>query len=314
MKFTELKRHLKGGLYKPCYIIAGEDAGVRAFAHRLFVNTVTSFPELNVSYFAEKANSSDIADMCQSLPFMSDIRLVLVTDFSGDATKIEEYLKRPSPSTILVFESESIPTCLKKVAAACEIVDCGRQDEKFLYDYVARVAQINGAQITANATKTLIEYTNRYIFRINGEVQKLASEMDIIDEQSVREKVSPDLEFATFALTDALAKRDKIKTLEVLDKMIADGVAAASAIGMLYTNYRKLFYASINKDSDTLSTDLGVKEYALKHLFAQMKSYTVVQLKKICDYISYADYGIKSGQIAEKNALYTCVLEILNVN
>ena len=252
--------------------------------------------------------------MCQSLPFMSDIRLVMVTDFAGDSRKIEEYLSRPSPTTILVFESESIPASLKKVASLCEIVDCGRQDDKFLYDYVARVAQINGAKITANATKTLIEYTNRFVFRINGEIQKLASEMDIIDEQSVREKVSPDLEVATFALTNALASRDRAQTLLVLDKMIEDGYVAAPIIGMMYAHYRKLFYASINKDSDTLSIDLGVSESSLRHVFAQMKSFTVVQLKKICDFVSYADYGIKSGQIAEKNALYTCVLAILNVN
>ena len=206
-----------------------------------------------------------------------------------------------------------MPNSFKRIAQVSEIIDCGRQDEKFLFDYVARIAQINGAKITLNATKLLIEYTNRYVFRINGEIQKLASGMELIDEQAIREKVSPDLEVATFALTNALASRDKIKTLSVLDKMIADGYNTASAIGMLYTNYRKLFYIAINKDSDTLSTDLGVKEYSLKHLLPQLKQYTVVQLKKICDIIAFADYGIKSGQIADKNALQTCVLEILNV-
>ena len=313
MKFIELKRHLKSGLFKPCYIITGEDAGVRSFAHKLFVNLVTSFPELNINYFSEKTTAQEVADTCQSLPFMSDIRLVLVSDYNGETSKIESYLDNPSPSTILVFENESMPNSFKRIAQVSEIIDCGRQDEKFLFDYVARIAQINGAKITLNATKLLIEYTNRYVFRINGEIQKLASEMELIDEQAIREKVSPDLEVATFALTNALASRDKIKTLSVLDKMIADGYNTASAIGMLYTNYRKLFYIAINKDSDTLSTDLGVKEYSLKHLFPQLKQYTVVQLKKICDIIAFADYGIKSGQIADKNALQTCVLEILNV-
>ena len=313
MKFIELKRHLKSGLFKPCYIITGEDAGVRSFAHKLFVNLITSFPELNINYFAEKSSGEEVADTCQSLPFMSDVRLVMVSDFSGDISRIEEYLEKPSPSTILVFENETMPNSFKRIAQASEIIDCGRQDEKFLTDYVARIAQLNGAKITLNATKLLIEYTNRYVFRINGEIQKLASEMDLIDEQAIREKVSPDLEVATFALTNALATRDKIKTLSVLDKMIADGYNTASAIGMLYTHYRKLFYVAINKDSDTLSADLGVKEYALKHSFAQLKYYTVVQLKKICDIVAFADYGIKSGQIADKNALYTCVLEILNV-
>ncbi len=313
MKFTELKRHLKSGQLCSCYIIAGEDAGVRSFAHKLFIKHITSFPELNITYYGGKADAVDIVDACSALPFMSDKRLVIVSDFSSDAKKIEEYLSNPSLSTILVFESESIGNNMKKVASLCEIVDCGRQEESFLYDYVANVAKLNGAQITSNATKLLINYTNRYIFRINGEIAKLASETDLIDEQSVREKVSPDLEVATFALTNVIASKDKEKTLAYLEKMILDGNSAFAIIGMLYTQYRKLFYISINKDSDTLSADLGVKEYSLKFLIPQTKNYTVVQLKKICDIISFADYGIKSGQIAEKTALYTCVLEILNI-
>ena len=313
MKFTELKRHLKSGQLRSCYIITGEDAGVRSFAHRLFVRTITSFPELNVTYFEGKVEASEIVDACYALPFMSDVRLVLVTDFTADAKRIEEYLSNPSPSTILVFESESMGNNLKKVASLCEIIDCGRQEESFLYDYVASVAKNNGAKITSNATKLLIEYTNRYIFRINGEIAKLASETDLIDEQTVREKVSPDLEVATFAITNVISANDKEKTLEYLDKMISDGNSAFAIIGMLYSHYRKLFYVSINKDSDTLSSDLGVKEYSLKFLLPQLKRYTIVGLKKICDIIAFADYGIKSGQIAEKNALYTCVLEILNI-
>ncbi len=313
MKFTELKRHLKNGQLRPCYIIAGEDAGVRSFSHKLFVNSITSFPELNVTYFEGKTDATEIVDSAYALPFMSDRRLVLVTDFSGNADRIEEYLENPSSTTILVFESESIGVNLKKIVSRCEIVDCGRQEETFLYDYVARIAQVNGARITANATKLLISYTNRYIFRINGEIAKMASESELIDEQMVREKVSPDLEVATFALTNVIAAKDKEKTLAYLDKMIADGNSAFAIIGMLYSQYRKLFYVSLNKDSDTLSADLGVKEHSLKYLIPQLKGYTIVQLKKICDSIAFADYGIKSGQIAEKTALYTCVLEILNI-
>jgi DNA polymerase-3 subunit delta len=313
MKFTELKRHLKSGQLHPCYIIAGDDAGVRAFSHKLFINSITSFPDLNINFFEGKADAVNIVDNCNALPFMAEKRLVLITDFASDASKIEEYLVKPSPSTILVFESESIGNNLKKIATKAVIVDCGRQDEKFLYDYVARVAQINGAKITANATKLLIEYTNRYIFRIDSEIAKLASELELIDEQAIREKVSPDLEVATFALTNAISTKDKNKTLAYLDKMVADGNSAFAIIGMLYANYRKLFYVSLNKDSDTLSSDLGVKEHSLKFLIPQLKGYTVVQLKKICDIIAFADHGIKTGQIAEKTALYTCILEILNL-
>lgn len=313
MKFTQLKQHLLNEKLFPCYLVYGEDAGVRYFARRLFEKRITSFAELNVNYFEGKDDATSIVDVCQGFPFMSDYRLVYVRDFVSNAKQIEEYLKTPCPTTILVFESESVGNNLKKIMQTATVVDCSRLDEKFLSSYVASQVKKAGCQITVSATNLLIEYCNRYICKIDGEIAKLTSETDVIDEQFVREKVSPELEFAIYALSEVITLKDKEKTLSYLDKLMLDGNSPVAILGMLYNHFRKLFYVGINKTSDTLSADLNVKEYSLKFAFAQSEKYSPVTLKKICDVIGESDYAFKSGKMTDKNALYSCVLRILNI-
>ena len=81
-------------------------------------------------------------------------------------------------------------------------------------------------------------------------------------------------------------------------------------LGALYAQYRKLFYVSINKGSDTLAADLGVPSYTLKYALASAAHYTPATLKKICTAIADADYAVKSGRMTDKNALYTTVVLI----
>lgn len=313
MKFTQLKQHLLNEKPFPCYLVYGEDAGVRYFARRLFEKRISSFPELNVNNFEGKDDATSIVDVCQGFPFMSDYRLVYVRDFASNAKQIEDYLKNPCPTTILVFESESVGNNLKKIMQTATVVDCSRLDEKFLSAYVASQVKKAGCQITVTATNLLIEYCNRYICKIDGEIAKLTSEVDLINDQIIREKVSPELEFAVYALSEVITARDKEKTLAYLDKLLLDGNSPVVILSMLYNHFRKLFYVGINKTSDTLSSDLNVKEYTLKFAFAQSAKFSPVSLKKMCDVIGESDYSFKSGKMTDKNALYSCVLRLLNI-
>ncbi len=312
MKFTELKTHLKSGAFLPCYFIAGDDGGIRKLAQNLFVKTVTAYAELNVSYFDSSAEGEKIVATCEGLPFMDTHRVVFVRDYAGKTEAIEKYLDNPCKTTLLVFEAELPGKNFKKILPRAEVVDCKRQEAGFLTQYAAYIATQNGCKITKEATALLIDYCNRYLSRIEGEIIKLSVDADVIDEKLIREKVLPDLEVAVYALSDSLSKRDKKTTIAYLDKILLDGNPPAMVLGTLYGQYRRLFYVSVNKGSDTLGSELGVKEYALRFLTAQAAAYSPALLKKICDLFAQAEYDFKTGKITDKNALYSCVLQVLN--
>ncbi len=313
MKFIELKRHLKERKFYPCYLISGEDAGVRNLARKLFEGIVSDYPELNVSSFETKADAAEIVASCEGIPFASDYRVVFVRDCSFGSERLEAYLHSPNPATVLVLECESVGNNLKRIQQKAESVDCARLDEAFLCGYVATMAARNGVSVTKNAARLLVEYSDRFLSKIDSSLAKLSSVYDLIDETAIRENVNPDVEVATFELVKVIVAKDRKKTTEYLDKMLRDGVSPFAALSMLYSQFRKMFYVAINKDSDTLASDLGVKEYAIRYLLADASRYSPRSLKKICDLIAEADYAVKSGAMTDKIALYSCALQILEV-
>lgn len=311
MKFIDLKKHLNTREYKSCYLIMGEDAGVRAIAKRLLLRVVDGFEDMNVTYFDNRSTASQIVSACNSMPFLANYRLVVVRDFNQSTQEIATYLANPNPSTVLVFDCETNGQNLKPLLKYAEIVDCGRLDKSFLVRYCALIAKENGVGITVKATELLIDYCNSFLGRIETEIKKLSSDSDVINESMVIEKVNPDHEVVVFGLMDIMHTGNKNKAMEYLDDLLIEGQSPFALLGALYAGYRKLFYASINKNSDTLAADLGIKEYMLKFINANAAHYTPVSLKKICSAIADAEYAVKSGKMSDKTALYTTVAQVM---
>ena len=82
---------------------------------------------------------------------------------------------------------------------------------------------------------------------------------------------------------------------------------------MLYAHFRRLLYVAITPYYERMPSDLGVKEYAVKKAKEQAARFTPLKLKKICDILQSADYGIKSGKMTDKTALELTVLRALGM-
>ena len=86
-----------------------------------------------------------------------------------------------------------------------------------------------------------------------------------------------------------------------------------SLISMLFSHFRRLLFVSLNPSSDTLASDLKVKEYAVKMAVRQAARFTPRRLKAIFDRLNEIDAAVKSGLCVDKNALVTFVCETVAV-
>ena len=78
---------------------------------------------------------------------------------------------------------------------------------------------------------------------------------------------------------------------------------------MLFNHFRRLLFVSLNPSSDTLASDLKVKEYAVKMAVKQAKAFTPRRLKAVFDNLNALDCDVKAGRMIDKTALITFVCE-----
>lgn len=314
LKFVELKKSLAANPPKPCYMVSGDDSFVVKSAVNILLSLTGSFKELNYSSFGKDASVSEIVAALLAPPMLADYRIVTVNDFTGDLKQLKSYLDKPSPTSVLVFVG-SITQNFNAIMNRIEVIDCNRLDAVWLSSWVRKKAATEGAEISSDGAKLLVEFCNRDMNRLTNELSKLIvyADGEEITPDTVVSLVSPELEFKVYELSEAIADKNRDKAIELTDLMLADNNSPVSLLSMLFNHFRRLLFVSLNPTSDTLASDLKVKEYAVKIALRQASRFSPKRLKSIFDKLCLFDKDIKAGYISDRNALLTFVCETLTV-
>ena len=280
-----------------CYILTGDDSFVVKSAVNMFSVFSGEFRDLNFTFFGKDAAIREVIAALLTPPMFSEYRVVCVNDYTGDLKQIKEYLKNPSSTSVLLFTGALTPN-FNGIIPLCEIVDCNRLEKSYLEGWVVRKAASQKISVSQKAASLLVEYCNRDMNSVYNELVKLMDYAEgAIDESDVKELVSPQIEYKVFELSEAIAENN----------------SAVSLMGMLFNHFRRLLFVSLNPKSDTLSSDLKVKEYAVKVALRQAAKFSPRRLKAVFDRLNSLDAGVKAGKISDKNALVEFVCETVTV-
>lgn len=274
--------------------------------------------KINISEFNdENFDALTVFNVCNQFSFFNEKRIVLIRQLSkelsaNDKKLINDYIKNSNLDCILLIENNSgYFDFLKNV----EVIEC-KASENYVLNYIKSAFAQNGKQIDAESAKILNVYTLGNFSRIKIEIQKICDYLG--DESNVNKDiikllVSKDTELKVFDLTTALGARDAQKAHKILYDMLRTGESPIKILGLIAGHFRRLFFAKISKESALeLSKQLGCKEYAITKAKMQCGLFSAKTLKDILNIILETDYNIKSGVMAQENALYHLVFSIVN--
>lgn len=324
MKFELLKSTLKQEI-KPAYFICGEDSFLAYKSLQLIEDACgLMFPDFNkVVFNTEGFNATAIVNACEVLPIGDTRRFVVVKDYLSKKNEAEkkvivDYLKNPVPSTCLVFfSSTGSNDFYMSFVNNVEFVDCNKLGEDTLKKWVVAKLKQKEKGITIEGLKSLIEFCNYSLTKIDVETDKLIAyigdepEIKLSDVVSI---VNKDAEYIVFELTEALSKKNGTACFEIINKLLKQKDTPTSLVAIITNHFRRLFYTATSQyDNSKLASMLNVKEYAIIKARQQSALFTKVNLKKIYDLCLNVDYSIKSGGMEGKNALSFLIANILNV-
>lgn len=324
MKFEQLKTSLTKEI-KPAYFIGGEDSFLLYWSLDLIEKACNlNFPDFNkVIFSGEGFDAQAIVESAQVMPIGDQNRLIIVKDYLNKKNEKEkkiilEYLKNPVPTTCIVFFATSSNDFYMSFLSSVEYVDCSKLDPITLQKWVRVELNKSQKSITPDALKTLVEFCNYNLTKINSETNKLVAyigESDVVNTTDVLQIVTKDAEYVIFELTEALSKRDGTAVYNIIDKLLEGKDTPTSIIAIITNHFRRLFYSAITVGSTNaeLAKSLNVKEFAIVKAKEQSKLFTKMNLKNIYELCVDVDYKIKSGGMEGVNALNYLVASILNI-
>lgn len=261
LSFEEFRRQIKEGRIEPLYLFAGEEQYLQERALRLLYETIDEAGRVfNLSTFSiggdgaagNRATSTQAIEEANQLPMMSSRRIVVIRDFDKIREEeneiVLEYLKRPSPSTTIVFQAVSLDQRRKITTAllkACTVVAFERLTEQQAARWAEEYLKRRGCRVEPNALGHLIGLVGTRMGRLVNELDKLATYAGggFINNSVVEQLVPRAREHSSFELWDAILDRDRKRALRLLERLLDDRTEPVMIVGALAGLYRRMLAA-----------------------------------------------------------------------
>jgi len=329
MKFVELKKRLENKI-DSVYLISGADRFLCYKSLEMIEKKAgVQLKDMNsVTLSAETLSSREIIESANVFPFGDEYRLVVVKNFNPkpstgvkkntNEVELENYLKQPMQSTILVFFNPSGDEFFKNLKDNLTHIDCDKLELNSAESIIASEFMKQGISLESHGAKTLALMCNLDMTKIYSEIGKLISfalEKKNITTSEIKDLVVEDKEYQIFELSEYLANGKKFEAFEMIQSLQVSGKSGFSILTPLYNNYRRVLFTAINSDKkdSEIAIALGVKEYAIKMCRNQARVFTPKKLKKIVDMLAEADKNIKMGKIKEDTAVKTIIISIMKL-
>ena len=169
----------------PAYLIVGEDELKRErVLERLQANVAARGDiDFNLDVFESTAEGADVIAACNTLPFASSVRLVLVHGVDAmkkqSVSALVDYLGNPSPSTVLALVGAKVPKSAALYKAASKlgksaVIDCAPLKRRELPSRVRDMAATHGIAISLAAATRLVELVGENTVALDAELHKIA--------------------------------------------------------------------------------------------------------------------------------------------
>lgn len=285
--FRELMTEIKKGNFAPVYILMGEedyylDQLTKALENHVVAEADRDFNSM--VFYGADVDVASVIGCAQQYPVMSSLQLVVLKEAQTmyqaktQLDKLASYVNRPNRQTVLVivYKGGTLNATSPLLKAAKEKGSVVFVSEK-LRDYqlsapILDYCRSRGVGIDDKAVSLLAEYVGNPLSKLFGEIDKL------IVATGGKERITPELiernigiskDFNTFELTKALARRDYVKSMQIIDYFSRNpkqnpGVMVVAAV---FGFFSKLFVATVTRDKSDASLIAALElknQYALR--------------------------------------------------
>ena len=292
MTFEAILKDLKNKIYKPIYLLSGEEP--------YYIDIITEYIANNVLTESEKAfnqtivygkdvKANDIINLCKRYPMMANNQVVIIKEAQDleDFDELLPYIENPLNSTLLVINYRYKKyDSRKKIAKTADKIGVSLVTKK-LYDSqlpkaINDICQEFNIKIEPKATALLAEYLGANLTKIRKEVEKLKIAIkgisDTITSNDVEKNIGISKDYNVFEVQKMLAKKDVLRVNKAATYLGNNSKGfnhPIPVIGNLFNFFRLVFSYHLLKDKSksNVASKLGINPYFLTDYLTAARNY-----------------------------------------
>jgi len=301
---------------KPVYLILSEQEFLLQQAVdrlRARVGEVADLDFNTETFDGENVSGDAIVVACNTLPFASDHRLVIVKNaekLSKDATEaITEYASNPAPTCILAMAASKIAKNTRLYKAVDRLGGVLERKTPKGAEFIRGVVSLaadRGKRMSLDVAEAFVTATGEDLRRVAAELDKLVafvSDRAEITRNDVESVVANTAKTKIWEFTEALADRDCRRSLVLASSLIADGESVFGLHAMAVRAIRDLIAARSLIDrgqssASELSRMLGRPDWQLKRLPRQARAFESAELVSLLKHAAAGEAQMKTSRDA----------------
>jgi len=331
INFTELEKKIKKHEFNNCYVFCGSDEKlIKDHVNFIRDNVLNKeFIDLNYTKFdGSKTDFETISDACETMPFMSDKKVVVVyratfledssgTKNSGDLKNknfamLNDYLNNPSPYCVLVIyytflsDREKPSNKIKKLDKKACVIKVDKLRGDFLAKKCKALFDGAGAIIGKSELTLFCNHVDNNMNIIVNEIEKLISFTDgrEITKEDILAMMPQKSENDIFNLVDYLSQKNIKRALDILNELIYKGEKIPFILFMIARQFNLLFNIKLGiesgKTKEVLASELRLHPYVCEKMISQSMKFTLKGLKRNIELCVDTEKILKSTSTDDK--------------
>lgn len=268
--------------------------------------------DFNIDTFdGESAKAADVVASCNTLPFLSERRLVVVNHVDkmpkSELDELVDYVNNPSPSTIFVMVAVKIAknTRLFKAVDKRGGVSEYKAPQKPEYPgEVRRMFAEKGKEAPLRAAELLVNSVGYDLRRLSTEVEKIVAfvgDRKRITAADVSEVVVDTAETSIYEYLDALGNRECERSLTLLGRLFAAGQSEYAIHTMSVRQIRDLIAAQAliergQGSAAAIARAIGKMEWQAKALPRQARAFSAGELTELLRAAAQTEAQMKTSR------------------
>ena len=289
------------------------------------------------------ARPDELLALCQTSPFLSAHRLVVVEGLLGRfETRGRRRGRRRGPdapglgpweafvdglgtlpeSTALVFlDGQVAPRnpLFQALRPLAQVREFKSLPQAALAGWINERAGRYGLSLEARAVASLATLVGNNLWILDSELRKLAvyANGQQVTEEDVRSLVSSAREPSVFALADAAIEGRSRVAADLLQRLLAEGESPQRLLGVVARQYRLLLLTkellARGVRPPEISARLQVQGFVIQRILKQAPAYTIDRLRQAYRRLLEADLSVKRGVYDDETALQLLLADLASL-
>lgn len=312
-----LKKQIKELDFRNIYLFYGEENYLKNFyVKKLKEKVIPKDQELmNYQMMENTTDEKDIINSIETLPFLSDKRLVVIKNSNFFTSKVSvsdrfiQVIKDCPKQTMIIFVEEKVDRrnrVFKAVKNDGYVVEFKFLSENDLAKWIAIELKKEGKKAQYNTLIHFLRTVGTNMEQIQMELQKLCSyklDDEFITIADIDEIVTKSIEYKIFELVDAMGMKKSEEALLAYNNLLTMNEPPLRILIMLTRQFRLIYQTKIllkeGYDINMVAKKLGLPAFVARKCSTQGSSFTLSVLEEALKECLLVDTAIKTGQLKD---------------